>query len=91
MWRMLSSSRAHTEQYPCRLSCQRPCWCRSAARSPSRSATGLDDADDIVQVSDGAGEPVNPGDYQHVTFPEEIERGPEFFPALRRGQYSAEA
>src|SRR5580700_3941691 len=35
MRRMLPSSRAHTEQYPCRLSCQRPCWCRSAALSPS--------------------------------------------------------
>jgi hypothetical protein len=49
-----------------------------------RNAAGPDDADDVVQVSDAAGEPVIPGDRQHITFPEEVEHGPGFFPALRR-------
>jgi hypothetical protein len=45
--------------------------------------TGPDRADDVLQVPDAAGEPVDPDDHQHV--PEEVEHGTELLPALGRG------
>jgi hypothetical protein len=52
-----------------------------------RSAPRPHRANDVLQVADRAGEPVGPGDYEHVGFAEEIQNSPQFLVALEAEGY----
>jgi hypothetical protein len=47
-----------------------------------RGALGPDGSNDILQVADAAGQPVNAADYQHVAFRQELGEG-DFSPRSR--------
>ena len=46
-------------------------------------ALGLHGANDVLEVSDTAGEPIDSGDHQHVTLTQEVEDGLKLLPASR--------
>jgi hypothetical protein len=56
--------------------------CSVAFNAAPRARTN---ADDVLQVPDAARQAVDPRDHEHVALAEEIEHGPQFLPAVRRG------
>jgi hypothetical protein len=51
----------------------------------SGGASGLHSAHDVLKVADAAGKPINPGEHENVAAAKEIENGPQFLAAFRRG------